>query len=556
MAPRLCGRLGRRSSLLVVAVTAAGLVTTAAAGLPAAAGPATPAARGGPGGSFFRPGNLLLSTSVYDDRAATVVAGKTVLPPGCKSDCAVATDNGSYPQVWNNSLVDGNFGITSKIVLDQLTPSGRLVNALTVPGDRAGKDRLVTSFSSKSELSLHLSTDGRDVTFMGYAAPVDALDVSNSNAPGVVDPTNPVSGTYYRVVADVDAHGRIGLTDTNAYSGDNGRAAIRNNSRGTDVLYLAGNAGNGDDPQPDGVIIAAGAQIATPASRPQAAQHPGPPTPVGSFNVTQLGDPQDKIGKDTNFANLTVFHNVLYYTKGSGSNGVNTVYFLDSTGRACPKGVGVPSPRASLPTKPLRYDPAQLQTAGLQPTNMCILRGFPTGLGNESFAPSGFWFADPNTLYVADAGNGDDTYSVATGTYTDAAAQTGAGLQKWVRRGGDWALAYVLRNGLSLGAPYPVRGYPTGTNPSTGLPWSPASDGLRGITGRVNADGTTTIWAVTSTVSGNADPGADPNRLVAVTDRPHATVPAANSRFTTVRTAKYRQVLRGVSFTPGTGTRH
>jgi hypothetical protein len=34
-----------------------------------------------------------------------------------------------------------------------------------------------------------------------------------------------------------------------------------------------------------------------------------------------------------------------------------------------------------------------------------------------------------------------------------------------------------------------------------GLPWSPATDGLRNIIGRVNADGMATAWAITSTVA-------------------------------------------------------
>ena len=65
--------------------------------------------------------------------------------------------------------------------------------------------------------------------------------------------------------------------------------------------------------------------------------------------------------------------------------------------------------------------------------------------------------------------------------------------------------------------PYTVAGYPTGKI-QTGLPWAPATDGLRNITGHVNCDGTVTIWAITSTVSGNGDQGADPNRLVTITD--------------------------------------
>jgi hypothetical protein len=81
---------------------------------------------------------------------------------------------------------------------------------------------------------------------------------------------------------------------------------------------------------------------------------------------------------------------------------------------------------------------------------------------------------------------------------------------------------------------------------------APATDGLRNITGRVNRDGTVTIWAVTSTVSGNGDQGADPNKLVAITDSPSASAPAAGEQFWTVKSAGFGDVLRGVSFTPGT----
>jgi hypothetical protein len=51
--------------------------------------------------------------------------GVTVLPPGCTTGCVTATNDGSYPQVWDNALADGSFGVTSPIFLDQLTPSGR-----------------------------------------------------------------------------------------------------------------------------------------------------------------------------------------------------------------------------------------------------------------------------------------------------------------------------------------------------------------------------------------------------------------------------------------------
>ncbi|HKD16714.1 MAG TPA: hypothetical protein VKG23_02510 [Thermoanaerobaculia bacterium] len=503
------------------------------------------------GSNWFVPGDLVLSRSVYTAPASAVQVGQT-LPPGCTTGCATAVDDGTYPQVFNNDLVDASFGVTSKIFLDQLTPSGDAAGTLEVPnssqnGVPSTKDQMVTSFSSKSELALNLSTDDNDLTFMGYLSPIDALDISNANTPAVFDPTNPDPQSAYRVVADVDPHGKFHFTATNAYSGNNGRAAILNSA--DNVLYTAGNAGNGGNQQPDGVIVGAGAQIMTPQVKALVAQKPGDPTPLGSFNITQLGNKPDKIGKDTNFRGLTIFDNVVYFTKGSGGNGINTVYFVDTTGTACPDGVGVPAPGALLPTSPLVFDPSVLQAQGLMPTNMCILAGFPTALKSKTSFPFGIWFANDHTLYVADEGDGTNTF--ANGTYTAAAASTTAGLQKWVFNGTTWHRAYTLQSGLALGTPYTIPGYPTGNNPATGLPWSPATGGLRNITGRTNPDGTVTIYGITSTVSGNGDQGADPNKLVEITDDPASSSQGANESFTVLRAAGFGEVLRGVSLAPG-----
>ena len=514
---------------------------------------------------FFWPGNLVVSRSVYDNNPNNVQVG-TILPPNCASTqggCSAATGapyNGTYPYVWNNDTYDASFGITSKIYLDQVLPFGFVIDSLEVPnssqrGISGASDQLVTSFSSKSELALNLSTDGHYLTFSGYVAPIDHLDVSNSNTPGAVDPTNPVGENVYRAAAQVDRTGKFHFTETNAYSGNNGRATILNNSNGADFFYTAGNAGNGSNPQPDGIILGAGAQIISAANQPESVQTPSIPTPVGSFSVTELGAKADKIGKDDNFRGITIFNNVLYYSKGSGSNGVNTVYFLDTTGTACPNGVGLPSSSATLPTSALSYNLATLQTSGL-PSNMCILAGFPevpNRLATTLAFPFGIWFANAATVYVADEGDG---YAGGTDLYTHAAAQTTAGLQKWVFNSStnSWNLVYTLQNGLNLGVPYTIRDYPTGTNAATGLPWAPATDGLRNLTGVVGEDGYVTIWAITSTISGNGDQGADPNQLVAVFDsvqNTDATV-ASHERFFTLRQAGFGEVLRGVSFTPGT----
>ncbi|MBV9406396.1 MAG: hypothetical protein JO211_13710, partial [Acidobacteriaceae bacterium] len=394
-------------------------------------------------------------------------------------------------------------GITSPIYLDEITTEGSLINTLQVPASVG-----VTSFSSKSELALNLSANGNYLTFMAYQAPFNALDVSNSNTPSVVDPTNPVGLSYYRQVIQLDTNGNFAATLTNAYSGNNGRAAVLA-SNGN--YYTVGNAGNGGNPQPSGVVDGAGLQFIVPGAAPLL-----DPQPAGNFSVTQYGYPADKLGKDDNFRGLTIFNNTIYVTKGSGGNGINTVYQVGTPGT-------LPTPQNST-----------------LPVTMTILPGFSTVLAKSTTGvtyPFGIWFANANTLYVADEGDGTAA--------NDGTSKT-SGLQKWVLINGTWQLAYVLQNGLNLGQQYNVPNYPATLNP--------APDGLRNITGRVNTDGTVTIWAITSTVSASGDQGADPNQLVTIDDVLANTDPsvAAGEQFQVLRTAAYGEVLRGIAFTPGT----
>jgi len=100
--------------------------------------------------------------------------------------------------------------------------------------------------------------------------------------------------------------------------------------------------------------------------------------------------------------------------------------------------------------------------------------------------------------------------------------------------------------------PYSVPNYPAALDPATG--------GCRNITGRRNGDGTVTIYAITSTISANGDNGADPDKLVKVTDVLNATtLPTGDGdrdrddrigHFVTLRSAKAGEVFRGVAFAP------
>jgi hypothetical protein len=551
----------------------------------------------------FVPGSIVVSGTVYTGNADTVIPGE-ILPFGCLNTgtatnptpatvnvpllpadqtakstttavtvtCGYASDNGEYPNVndnhnvWNNANTDGNFGVSSPIVLWDLSPFGFPLGELWVPSDE-----IVTSFSSKSELALNRSADGRSLTFMGYRggpgcptltldpttniltqgtnvgpeSPTAAnlLDVSASSTPGLCDPTNPAVASYasapnptayYRSIAEVDARGDINYTDGDAYSGDNSRAVMKADN---DLYYSVGNDNNGGlskKQMPETQLgfdlsHSPGAELYTPGASPL--------VPPANNMISYFVFSGDKPGKDTNFRGLTIFDSTLYVAKGSGGNGINTVYQLGTAG--------------TLPTM------ANAPSGGTVNEPFAILPGFPNTAASTASPggdyPFGIWFANPTTLYVCD--EGDLVYTpnqTINGqvNVADAGTLATAGLQKWVLTapaGGSptWVREYVIQNGLNLGVPYSVRNYPASVEPATG--------GCRNITGTVNWDGTATIYAITSTISQNGDNGADPNKVVVVTDRVSDTQPATDGfldTFWTVRDARAGEAYRGVAFAP------
>jgi hypothetical protein len=541
-----------------------------------------------------------LSGTVYVGNADTVTPGE-ILPHGCLNtgpvtnpnpatvnvpllaadqtasakttpvtvSCGYASDNGEAPNlkdthnVWNNANTDPSFGVSSPIVLWNLSTDGHLLGALRVPDND-----IVTSFSSKSELALNGSADGKSLTFMGYrggpgcptltldpttniltqgtnVGPIsptapNLIDVSASSTPGLCDPTNPSVASYagasnptayYRSVAEVDALGRISYTDGNAYSGDNSRAAIKAENW---LYYSAGNDNNGglsktqlsDTQLGFNLSHSTGAELFVPGALPL--------VPPNNNMISYFLLSGDKPGKDTNFRGLTIFDNTLYVTKGSGSNGINTVYQLGTPG--------------VLPTT------ANAPAGGLVNEPYTILPGFPSTSASTNSPggdyPFGIWFANATTLYVCD--EGDLVYTpnqVINGkaNVADAGTLATAGLQKWVLASGSktWVREYVIQNGLNLGAPYSVPNYPASIEPATG--------GCRNIIGVVNHDGTATIYAITSTISQNGDNGADPNKLVKVTDSISATQAASKGdldSFETIRSARAGEAFRGVALAP------
>jgi hypothetical protein len=490
-----------------------GLTALAASGMPAIAHAEKP---------FLVPNSLVISSSTYD-RTQGAIAALTVgtpLPKTATSTTTAVADN-NYVTVWNNESVDASFGVTSSIRLTAIEPhSGHLFGTLEVPADQ-----VVTSFPSKSELGLHVAKDaqGFHLVFVGYGgAGVGSLDVSNSDAVAGQDPTNPVTfafGYAYafpRTIVSMDAHAHFTYTPTYNYGGNNGRSALLGSNG---LYYTVGNSNNGNAAKfgaangtyPD-VTETTGLEVVTPINAPiwSVAIPSGNSAEVDPLIQYPLGKngALDKPGKDNNYRGVTEFGGALYFTKGSGSNGMDTVYTI-----------------AELPT---------VSQAGS--ATISVVPGFPTDSARATggtFTPFAIFFADANTMYVSDEGTG--------GASIDATDH--AGLQKWSLVNGVWQLDYVLRNGLVGTVDSNLDGY-DGEYPDV------TTIGLRNLTGIVNDDGTVTLYATTSTVSAATDNGADPNKVVQITDVLSATSMSESvlgEAFSTIVGPSYGTVYRGVA---------
>jgi hypothetical protein len=420
---------------------------------------------------FIGGDTLLISTTTYQDvgEVANLVAGVSQLPGSNAGQTSTAVSNGNLNTVWNNEAGDPSFGVTSAISLSDLNVKTGAVLASTT----LNPSIVSTSFSSKSELGLNLTktSSGYVATFMGYAGGgVGNLDVSNSDTTAFKDTTNPVTSffapganqtfAFNRSLVYFSANASFTTTQTLAYGGNNGRGAVL---APNGLLYTVGNSNNGSG-TPSQLTTSTGLEVATPGATPNSTM----------IDPTFTSKPGDKAGKDSNFRGLTSFDGSLFFTKGSGSNGIDTVYTVSN-------------PNGALPT-----------SATASQASISILPGFPTDSAKTgpNFTPFGLFFANSTTLYVADEGTGDATDQTEN-----------AGLEKWTLSDGTWSLDYTLQAGL-IGDMYSVPGWD----------FEETTTGLRNLTGEVNPNGTVTFFATTSTSSDSGDNGADPNEIVKITD--------------------------------------
>jgi hypothetical protein len=467
---------------------------------------------------FLLPNSLIISSTVYRNTQGAIASLAVGSPIGTTGAAPKAIAGNDYVNVWNNAAADGSFGVTTPILLTAIEPhSGHVFGRLEVP-----TDQVVTSFSSKSELGLTFRRDARGphIVLNGYAGSgLGALDVSNSDAVAGQDSTNPVtvsfgsSYAFHRTIVNVDRDGRLAYTPTINYGGDNGRAALL----GSDGLYYTvGNSNNGSastftNGTLPNVTETTGLEVVRPIDAITAAAripsgNSAEIDPLLQYPLGKSGAP-DKAGKDTNYRGISEFNGALYFTKGSGSNGMDTVYTV-----------------ASLPS-----------VADAAATTISVVPGFPTDSARATggdFTPFAVYFANARTMYVTDEGGGDSTDTTSH-----------AGLEKWSLVNGSWKLDYVLSNRLIGRVATNLFGY-DGRYPDV------TTVGLRGLTGVVDGN-RVTLWATTATSSAGGDAGADPNEVVEITDDLQATSltrAVAKEAFGVVAGPTYGTVYRGVAY--------
>jgi hypothetical protein len=551
----------------------------------------TPASVSNASSGPYAAGNLLVSRSVYD--AGFSVAGQ--LPyngnpegTGTAASPVAAVSPGGFPYVFTNDANDPNFGVTAEIYLDQWAPgatSAAQTTDITAMAKQDGFD-FSTSFPSKSELGLNVSLDKSAITFMGYNAPIDQVDISNSNTPGVIDPTNTdVAAPTFRTVAQLNlASNTLSFTRTNAYAGNNGRAAVLAGG----MYYMVGNAGNsGSNPNPtygmlDTLTMDTGVQsIAassgcpftqvigafntgngstyTPAAAGAACSLASLGTITDSLSAQVFskknnaggnqfgftlaavpGQGIDKTGKDDNLRGLFVDPNgTMYVSKGSGGNGVNTVYQVGAWGALANGGKLPQNATISIvpgfPTTNAATLTASSATTTPPASTLSQGVGYPFGM----WVPSN----NANLMFVADEGDGGTSAYAPNGT---------GGLWVYEQSGGTWTPIAHITQGLNLGQAYTITDT-AGTYGTAGAHYTTTPDGLRNVTGQLNSDGSYTLYAVTSTIGNSLgttfDAGADSNQLVTIKLSVSGQT-VTTSGFTVMQTAPYGQVLRGVTMVP------
>jgi PEP-CTERM motif len=392
------------------------------------------------------------------------------------------------------------------------TSSATLTGTLMLPQAASGANHAISGeYGSSSEGGLQLTGDGKSLVIAGYGVNATTFNADPLSF-GSNDPTKPgalaqsTDTLVPRVIAVIGSNGSIDTTTalTNVFNQNNPRSVASAN--GT-TFYISG---QGDSPdQTAGVFYA---------------------TRGGATAVPITGD--DTQASNSSAVNTTQDTRAVRIVDGQ------LVVATDSKGGKNNARSYVGTVGVGLPTADQNSGPAMLPGfgntggTGKETITAATTNGINAPGQQINLSPNDFFFADPNTLYVADSGDPNNDSTVNSGTSIG-----DGGLQKWVRNPatGAWSLDYTLAAGLNLVA----------NTASSG------ATGLLSLTGEVIGSGpneTVELFATNYTIG-----DTDQTYLYGITDvLGDMTKPTGQNAeaFTELAIAPADTTFKGVAFAP------
>jgi hypothetical protein len=369
----------------------------------------------------------------------------------------------------------------SPITLEQITTSGTYVSQLVLPEtttvvNGVTEYEISGEYGSSSEGSLELSADGHSLVIAGYGVNDNTFNTGGTDVYGTaaLAQTTSIQGGQYtavpRVIADISANGVVDTSTAlyNVYNLNNPRSVATVDGSS---FYISGQGVKGDTTQ--GVFYVAD----------------------GSSTATSINDATDT-------RTVEIYNGQLYVSADTkqGPTADIAVY-----------GTGLPTTATSPTVLTGISGSIVLSSATANTVNT-------SDIGSSvNLSPENFFFANADTLYIADGG------APKEGGLGD------GGLQKWVFNGTQWTLEYTLSEGLNL--------IPNTDTSSSG------DTGLIGLTGQVVGN-SVELYATTEPLN---DLGQ--TAVVEITDSLSSTT-GADESFSTIMTASAGENIRGISFAP------
>jgi hypothetical protein len=431
-----------------------------------------------------------------------------------------------------NTVTGAGLDSASPITLQQFSlgvggTSASSAGSMTLPQTASGANSAISGeYGSASEGFLTKSVNGQYLTLMGYgvnavtfnSAPASTYGAPAAPSPGQTTafalgqttslPPGQQTGTIYttvpRVVALIGANGGVDTSTalTGVFNTNNPRSAVTVDGSS---FYVSGQGATKTDTTSQGVFLAQlGATTATP------------------------------IDTSTETRALAINNNTLYVSRDFNPPNGGTQNFTN-VGRYDVAGGGLPTSSADWSLTHVT-PPASPLSGGGNNGSIDLTAGTANGVNNArigSFvylSPEQYFFADADTLYVADSGQPKN------GNANKAALGEG-GLQKWSFNGSTWVLDYDLVAGLNL---------VNNANANSNTPTAPGITGLFGLTGMVVGD-QVELFATSYGLN-----ELSPSFLYEITDTLSFTTIAQTTgeSFTTLYAAPSGDSIRGVAFAP------